>query len=109
MEVQRTTEKSREVKQDDSEAHWWVGLTEETNLTWKDHDLGSISIPSASHWEGLECRLIADSRGGGAGRHWWWRGGCYEFGRKTFRGSNFWVVFILTLLYPLSLCDKKGE
>jgi hypothetical protein len=28
---------------------------------------------------------------------------------KTVKGSNFCVVFIITLFYPLSLCDKKGE
>jgi hypothetical protein len=28
---------------------------------------------------------------------------------ETFRGSNFCVVFIITLFYPLSLCHRKGE
>jgi hypothetical protein len=30
---------------------------------------------------------------------------------ETVRGSNFYYncVFLFTLFYPLSLCDKKGE
>jgi hypothetical protein len=30
---------------------------------------------------------------------------------ETVRGSNFYCscCFIITLVYPLSLCDKKGE
>jgi hypothetical protein len=28
---------------------------------------------------------------------------------KTMRGSNCFVIFLITLFYPLSFCDKKGE
>jgi hypothetical protein len=32
----------------------------------------------------------------------------YPCPSKTLRGSNFCMVFLLTLFYPLSFCDKKG-
>jgi hypothetical protein len=33
----------------------------------------------------------------------------YSCPSEIFRGSNFYMVFIFTLFYPLSFCDKKGE
>jgi hypothetical protein len=33
----------------------------------------------------------------------------YPCASETLRGSNCCVVFLITLVYPLSLCDKKGE
>jgi hypothetical protein len=33
----------------------------------------------------------------------------YPYLSKTFRGSNCCVTFLITLFYPLSLCDTKGE
>jgi hypothetical protein len=33
----------------------------------------------------------------------------YPSPSETVRGSNFCVVFIFTLFYPLSICDKKGK
>jgi len=33
----------------------------------------------------------------------------YPCTSETLRGSNCCVVFLITLFYPLSLCDKKGE
>jgi hypothetical protein len=33
----------------------------------------------------------------------------YPCPSETFRGSNFYVVFLIALFYPLSFCDKKGE
>jgi hypothetical protein len=33
----------------------------------------------------------------------------YTCPAETFRESNCCVVFLITLFYPLSFCDKKGE
>jgi hypothetical protein len=33
----------------------------------------------------------------------------YPCTSETLRGSNCCVVFLITLFYTLSLCDKKGE
>jgi hypothetical protein len=33
----------------------------------------------------------------------------YPCTSETLRGSNCCVVFLITLFYPLSICDKKGE